>query len=139
MKYLSYMLIIVFTVAIGWFALDIITSRPVSQKEFRQAHKYLNKRVDTLSRNQKVMIHNQKLLYKNQQTIIDTVDLMRRQLLDSITQLQTQLEQMQEVIWDLYKGQQAIYFSVTKQQNINSFEAENRWRKILNWLKGEQQ
>ncbi len=101
---------------------------PVGRKEFRKAHTYLNKRVDTLSRNQKVMIRNQKIIYTNQQRIMDSV----RQLQEKLTLMSHQLDSLQSQVHNLEVGQYVIYDAITSPKP--SEQSKSNFLNLRNWF-----
>jgi len=102
--------------------------QPVSKAQFQKAHKYLNKRVDTLSRNQKVMIRNQKAIYTNQQKIMDSVRLLQEKL----SLMSHQLDSLQSQVHNLEVGQYVIYDAITSPQPTR--QSKDKFLNLRNWF-----
>lgn len=132
MKGLGTFIMLVAIAFAGWLAYSQLFDRPVTEREFRQAHEFLNRRVDTLSRNQKVMIRNQKIMYHNQRLLLDSLQEVSRQL----KHLQSSLDSLRSEAQMLRTGQMIIYDAVV---NANPQPAKTRstWKRLIQWFNGK--
>ena len=131
MKVFSYLLILVAVVAGAIFLTDLWFDKPVSTKRFNQAHKYLNRRIDTLSRNQKIMIDNQKTLYRNQMILRDSISKLYSQL----RQLNQKVDSLHREVKMLHYGQTVIYDAITSPQP--SKVSQSKFQRLIEFFSGK--
>ena len=131
MRHLSFAILLVL-VGVGIYLVsDFWLSRPVSKQEFVRAHKFLNRRIDTLRDNQHKMIANQKVLYRGQQALRDSLVSLGRQM----RQMQSTLDSLQSQVRMLRYGQTVIYDALTSPEP--SRRSQNRFRQLIEWFSGE--
>lgn len=131
MRHLSFaILLVLFGVGV-YFVGDFWLSRPVSKQEFVRAHKFLNRRIDTLQDNQHKMIANQRTLYRSQQALRDSLISLGRQM----RQMQSTLDSLQSQVRMLRYGQTVIYDALTSPEP--SHRSQNRFRQLIEWFSGE--
>ena len=131
MKYLGTIFIIVMLALVGYFGYNFLTTKSVSEREFRKAHRYLNYRIDTLRNNQHKMLSNQKVLYRNQQILRDSLASLSKQM----RQMQGKLDSLQAQVRMLYYGQTVIYDALTSPEPDRS--SKSKFQKLIDWFSGK--
>jgi prefoldin subunit 5 len=131
MRHLGFVLMLLLIVTGVYFATDLLMNRPVTKREFRKAHKFLNERIDTLRDNQHKMISNQKVLYHNQQVLRDSLASMSRQM----QLLHNKLDSLQSQVEMLHVGQTVIYDALTSPEPNR--RSESKFKQLIDWFSGK--
>ena len=131
MKYLGTIIFIIVFALVGYFGYNFLTTKPVSERKFRKAHRYLNYRIDTLRNNQHKMLTNQKVLYRNQQILRDSLASLSQQM----RQIQGKLDSLQSQVKMLYYGQTVIYDALTSSQPSKT--SKSKFQKLIDWFRGK--
>ena len=132
MRTLSNIFILAVLLLFGWFAYELFAGgKPVSRREFQGAHRYLNRRIDTLRDNQRQMLKNQRVLYGNQRALLDSIYRLNTQLV----RLSGKVDSLRQSVRMLQTGQYVIYDALTSPEPNG--RSKSKFRQLIEWFSGQ--